>query len=262
MPKTILIILVIIFFTSCSSELDDTKEQTTLTEEWTPPTLSEKDPKYGDPFESSWLPTGEYEPLYIGPEKDTIMVDHLLTAKFYHGIPLEWFKNPDSIPKPEYADYYLDWMDTTHSPVTIEVAELKIFVDTTQKVSGYRASYPVFIKNLFSDTVLIAYGEMINAVMEAKNSEGEWKPIEEPWRWMCGTGVGHVMLPPNEIVLTSAVIYTGEFKTEMRIKIGKSYSNTFYGSIHPRQFESMFNSSGYYKEEYKKELKEKQNLTQ
>ena len=219
MPKAITSIFISIIFVSCNSNTENNKEQNVVIEEWIPPILSEYNPKYGTPFETSWLPTSQYELLYIGSEKDTVAVDHLLSAKFYHGIPLEWFKNPDSIPKLEYADYYLDWMDTTHNTITVEFADLKILVDTSQKVSGYRACYPVFIKNNNKDTVLIAYGEMIHAVMEARDKKGEWQPIEEPWGWMCGTGVGHVMLPPNEIVLTSAVKYTGEFKTEMRVKI-------------------------------------------
>lgn len=71
---------------------------------------------------------------------------------------------------------------------------------------------------------------------------------------MCGNGVGTIILPPNEIVLSSAPIFNGNFKTELRLTVPKTdiYSNTFDGSINYRQFESMFNEAGEYKSENKR----------
>ena len=193
-------------------------------------------------------------------EIDTINMDEL-HLDFYNSFPKEWYKNQDSIPKAKHAGYYLGCNDTIHNAISVEFSNLEIYVDTTQKLAKRGASIPVFIKNGAKDTVLIAYGEIVDAVIEAQDKNGEWLPIEKPYFMGYGTGVGHIMLPPNEIVMTSAVKYTGDFKTQMRIKIGKSYSNIFQGSIHPRQFKSMFTKAGNYTKEYIKEQEEKSKTT-
>ncbi len=45
------------------------------------------------------------------------------------------------------------------------------------------------------------------------------------------------MLPPNEIVITLAPIFKGNYKTQIRLKYGKNYSKPFDGSIRYSQFE-------------------------
>lgn len=72
---------------------------------------------------------------------------------------------------------------------------------------------------------------------------------------MCGNGVGTIILPPNEIGLSATMIYNGNYSTTLRLKIDSTFSNEFKGNINYRQFESMFNDQGDYKEEYKKEMK-------
>lgn len=71
---------------------------------------------------------------------------------------------------------------------------------------------------------------------------------------MCGNGVGTVILPPNQIVLSSAMKYSGNYPTTLRLRIDSTFSNEFKGNINYRQFESIFNKRGDFKEEYKQEL--------
>ena len=80
--------------------------------------------------------------------------------------------------------------------------------------------------------------------------------LSEILTYICGNGLGKIMLPPNEIVVTSAMIYNGHYKTDLRLKIGKNYSKPFKGTINYRQFDSMFNESGNYKKAYIEENKE------
>ena len=111
------------------------------------------------------------------------------------------------------------------------------------------------IQNIGTDTITIAYGDFLPLITEAKDSIGNWKPIEEKWTYMCGNGVGSIILPPNEIGLSATMVYHGNYPTTLRLRIDSSFSNEFMGRINYRQFESMFNKQGEYKEEYKQEMK-------
>ena len=46
------------------------------------------------------------------------------------------------------------------------------------------------------------------------------------------------------------MIYHGNYSTTLRLRIDSTFSNEFKGNINYRQFESMFNDQGDYKEEY------------
>jgi ribosomal protein S18 len=52
------------------------------------------------------------------------------------------------------------------------------------------------------------------------------------------------------------MIYKGNYKTKLRIKLGENFSNEFYGTINYRQFESLFDSNG----EYKKRISERKKI--
>lgn len=141
--------------------------------------------------------------------------------------------------------YYVDWLSPKNFPRYNE-ATLSIEIDTTQIARGSvigpancRAC-PVLVRNLGTDTVAVGYGSFIPIITEAKDSANNWLPIEKRWIYMCGNGVGTIILPPNEILLTSAIAYSGTYKTEFRLKMGNSYSNTFRGSMHYTQFKSRY----------------------
>lgn len=68
-----------------------------------------------------------------------------------------------------------------------------------------------------------------------------------------GNGIGTIILPPKEIGHTATMIYHGNYSTTLRLRIGNTFSIEFIGNINYRQFESMFNKQGEYKEAYKKE---------
>jgi len=125
-------------------------------------------------------------------------------------------------------------------------SKIDIQVDTTIKISGL---YPVMLTNLDIDTISIGYGNHIPLIMEATDSFGNWKPIQEISIYLCGNGVGTINLPPSECVLTLAPNYQGNYKTELRLTLGDSHSKSFIGLINYSQFESRFDEQGEYKEQ-------------
>ena len=203
--------------------------------------------------EETWLATADYDILYIGQPKDTIIVNHFLrynpppppprfsssdTLKFVdpnYVNPLEGYSVNQS-----YGDIYKSW------------EESKINIDIGSIFSN-EGSLPVLLTNTNEDTIIIGYENVLPIIMEAKDSLGDWRPIERRFIFMCGVGLELLILPPKQIVLTSTPVYKGDFKTDLRLKYGSNYSSTFTGRINYRQFESKFDENGDYKEEYKSE---------
>jgi hypothetical protein len=123
-------------------------------------------------------------------------------------------------------------------------ANLLIKIDTTQIISNDgRKAFPVLIQNATKDTIYIGYGNQIPIITEAKSKNGEWKPIKEHFTYMCGVGLHSIILPPNEVVITSELIYSGQFKTKLRIRMEDNYSEEFDGMINKSQFESEWDSN-------------------
>lgn len=210
----------------------------------------------GIEMESDWLNTANYKIYYIGEEEDTIAINYRFNSHYLGPLTEFYYFLDDTIFYEEripYQKYFRDWMRPSTHSINPDQANLKITVDTNQLVfNDGNIAYPVIVKNMDKDSVQIAYGDFIPIIMEAIDAEGNWMSIEEHWMYMCGNGVGSIILPPNEIVLTSAYKYYGKYKTLMRLKIGKNYSNSFLGTVNPKQFESMFDRHGEYKPEVKR----------
>lgn len=223
---------------------------------------------------SSWLETVEYNILYIGDKMDTIYPDY--NINFYPSLPSPPpFPNnikKDSIvskikssnKKIKTNPYLLDYLENKQYKWYYE-SKIKIIVDTLQIIKKedifdnnnftFFDAYPIIIKSKENDTIKIGVGNNISMTLEAKDSIGNWKPIEETFKYMCGTGLNTIILPPKTIIISSVMIYKGNYKTKLRIKLGGNFSNEFYGTINYRQFESFFDSNGEYKKEYLKEKK-------
>ena len=193
-----------------------------------------------------WLNYGDHNPYYFGKLTDSITIERYLRPMIPPPPPpgadtSEWDFEPR---KGKFDDYFLDWMDNRNYK-TRDSANLIIKVDTTQIInSNGRNAFPVLIKNITTDTIYIGYGNQIPIITEAKSKNGEWKPIEEQYIYMCGVGLHSIILPPNELVITSELIYTGNFKTKLRLKMGNNYSDEFNGEINETQFESEWDSNG------------------
>ena len=76
---------------------------------------------------------------------------------------------------------------------------------------GKYKSYPVFIENVSNDTLSIGFGNRIYPIVEAKDSLGNWRPIQKPGTYYCGTGLQSFYLEPNNILISSCKLYDGDF---------------------------------------------------
>ncbi|MDP2060163.1 MAG: hypothetical protein Q8J97_10505 [Flavobacteriaceae bacterium] len=253
------------FLFSCQTEKNEQADIIEKLDEFKFPVIIDTSDFKTSKREATWLSTANYELLYIGEWKDTIYPDYRL--KYYPIPPPPPGSNIEPsdtigfhkrLTEHPMFQYYIDWMDPSDYK-SWRQAQLSISVDTTQRIKNddihvnwdnpYFKAYPVLIENKDHDTITIGYGHYIPLITEAKDSIGNWKPIEEKWIYMCGNGVGTIILPPNEIGLSAAMIYHGDFSTTLRLRIDSTFSNEFNGNINYRQFESMFNDQGDYTEE-------------
>lgn len=183
---------------------------------------------------------GEHNVFYIGKEKDTIEVGEILKGlpPLPSPIPIQQKRSiaKPKVIKKKHFKYFKEWTNRG-TYVSKDSVKLKIKVDTNQIINnGFKLSYPVFIKNIDTDTCYIGYGRHIPIEMQAFNCKNEWRNIEEKYTYGCGMGIDRIILPENEILITTALIYSGNFKTKLRLKFGNNYSNEFYGTINEGQF--------------------------
>lgn len=200
----------------------------------------------------------EYEILYIGAHKDTIIANHYLKTPMipppFEGSSDEAIiskeieerlkKNPligynvDLVLKENYKDWKGANIEILLDTNTI-INTLGFFSGLDQKCSK---AYPVLLKNEERDTIFVAEKGHLQIILEAKDENQTWQPIEildsyNPY--IRSDTIFLVILPPQEIILTACPIYTGDFKTELRLKMGSNYSKPFRGSIKLAQFRAL-----------------------
>jgi hypothetical protein len=190
--------------------------------------------------------TANYDILYLGYEKDSILLDH-------NNAPYE--KNV------RRHDVYSKYKQYNKAKIQLEIdcsQEIKedinsIFERSINDTSHnkYYKAYPVIIKNQETNPIIIGhtgYSEQLPLILEAKDQAGEWRAIEEEFTYFCGFGIDPIVLNPQEIIVTGVKIHQGTFKTELRLKINRSntYSRTFKGSVDPNQFSPIFNEETFF----------------
>lgn len=124
---------------------------------------------------------------------------------------------------------------------------LQIKVDTSLLITGRmndkeRAYLPAFIYNeTLSDKFLIGMRWEPWSILEARAPDGQWYPIQYYRPQDCATDMGYLKIAPQEFCVLSLPLFTGNFRTELRLRIetGKQVllSNTFKGRINRTQFE-------------------------
>lgn len=188
--------------------------------------------------------------LHIG--KDTTLYNIHSTD---NNVPYEYFYQP--------FVFIVDHKDTLAD--RIKAIPFKILVDTTssvnipfypeipQDIPGDQISewfdknkkmvnaYPVYIWNPTDKiTSIPVQGAVTEAIQEAKDEQGNWRPIEFWVSGFCGNGYWDYILMPNYYVVIGILKYTGEFQTELRVKFRRGnqvfYSKPFKGSINKEQF--------------------------
>ena len=173
----------------------------------------------------TWLSTAYYQFFYLGKLSDTITLEDKIYFESHFG-----YLNP-------YKEYYIESdKENPHKSSLDTLIELQ---PNTSIINNN--SFPVLIRNNNKDTVTIGYGSQIPIIMEAIDSLGNWEPIQRSFTYKCGNGVGSIILPPNEIVITFAPIYKGSYKTQLRLTLGNNKSKQFLGYINYKQLKSISN---------------------
>ncbi len=127
---------------------------------------------------------------------------------------------------------------------------LRIYIEENlvlDSIPGWRARkharIPAFIINESNRTQSFsAKDDFCDAILEAKDSTGEWRPIEYSTRVFdfCGNGSYTVKLQPRKYLVVSFPAYEGSFVTSLRLKCRLNnkilYSNEFSGKINYGQF--------------------------
>ena len=103
-----------------------------------------------------------------------------------------------------------------------------------KKYKGFRL---LLVNRTAKEVSLPASDSRLPIICEARDQDGEWKPIEYlPSSW-CGNSHHSAYLPSGHYWEFSVPVYSGSFKTKLRYADrGSFYSNEFDGSINPAQF--------------------------
>lgn len=125
------------------------------------------------------------------------------------------------------------------------VASTIQFIATASRESGnwrYVQAIPVFVFNPTNDTIPLEHrNRKIKMIQEAKNENGDWRPLEFCVEASGAERYETTALLPNEMALIHVLRYDGDFVTDVRLKfkIGRQvvYSNTYKAMIYKSQFE-------------------------
>ena len=181
-----------------------------------------------------------YQPLYIGEYQEEIPLKYLAdSVEIEHYYPHEILDGNSR----KLTTIYYKYPDSS---------DLKLFVDTSKIIGsaidytyeiepdmfrGKYKSYPVFFENVGSDTLNIGFGNRIFPYVEAKDSLGNWRPIQRRGIYFCGTGLQNFYLKPNNILISSCKLYDGNYQTKLRLVYYRVHSNEFEGTINYSQFD-------------------------
>lgn len=207
-------------------------------------------------FESDderWMTEANYEIYYIGPKKDTLFMYPLL-GFIYPPPPPPGHEGDYTFDSGDYTNpyesYLVDFFEKSYRRAADSKTEIR--VDTTARIGN---AFPVYLTNKSADTIAIGFGERIPILLEALDSTGTWKPIQERFYYMCGTGLSTVILPPNEIAVTFVPIFNGNYKTKLRVTNGSNHSKPFEGHLFYTQFQLVFDEQGNYNKAYLEDRK-------
>ncbi|MDP2176216.1 MAG: hypothetical protein Q8K70_09950 [Bacteroidota bacterium] len=178
--------------------------------------------------------------FYIGNLKDTIQLDffHIFEIAPPHPPNFSYennFKDEDGLYQNNNTkqDYLIEF-DEQIKYKFWDQKDIVLHVDTSITFSN---NFPVYISNSHKDTIVISEQLGIRLMIEALDSSNKWRPIQVDYRFICGTGLGHIFLPPNECAITLVPIFKGNYKTKFRLRYGKNFSNPYDGFMNYKLFE-------------------------
>lgn len=144
---------------------------------------------------------------------------------------------------PDYTDNAIVNLHGGESVRAIYESELDFLGKYYSPSTNMAEGYPVLIENISDSTWNIDTQEgWVFMIQEAKNEQGEWKPIEYiDYRAVCGNSFWSEKLPPKHYLISKIYRYDGKFSTKLRVRFVTEnqifISNEFPGKINPSQFE-------------------------
>ncbi len=180
-------------------------------------------------YSSDSIPAAFYGFNFIGKEADSISIQNR-SSILAPSPPATTAVNKKIIyKKSPFLKYFISgYFEKSNLKLADTLNNIEIRIKPSKQIKN---TFPVLIKNLNKDTVNLGWMFSLGLLMEAQDRLGEWKVIQIPYRIGCGTGIPNIQLPPNEIVITLAPIYKGDFKTQLRLSLGKNKSKPYWGYI-------------------------------
>ena len=190
--------------------------------------INKKTSKVNSPRKIAW----ERSVRYLGIYKERIYVDSL-NYRFNQKLP---FSTNAEI----YRYLGKDNFQTTPLVVWIDTLQVLSTLDFRYS-NGYLKSksfksFPVFIQNVTDSLASIGFGNSVNIIVEALDTDNVWKPIESNFKYKCGNGLTYIYLKSKEICCTLIPVYDGNFATQLRLNVNGSYSMPYHGRINIGQF--------------------------
>lgn len=250
--KAVEILISVLLLTSCNENCREKKSSFAIID-----TL----PINKSSISRNWQERERFEILYIGEKNDTIIINQFPyptpppppgvsydTARFN-------LRNEKTSDLSKQIEKFTSKLEDKSNIGSIYYDSIRIFVDTSQVIGkNSRPAFPLIIENKFFDSLRVGYSydRKIYAILEAKDSVGNWRPITER-NHPHGMPINEeIVLIKNRVIVSSIYSYFGNYNTNLRIKIGTNYSNVYSGKINYNQFNSKFNENGNYKKEYLK----------
>jgi hypothetical protein len=165
-------------------------------------------------------------------------------------VPYDYFYQPAATDAPDTSlkhvslKVFVDTLNTvpiSFSPEAPEGLSVGAYTEWTVRNKRGVAGYPVYIWNSTAQiTSIPVNGSATELIQEAKDEKGSWRPIEYWTDGFAGDVPWQYILEPDYYVITGVYKYTGEFKTDLRIKLKRGgkvfYSESFRGSVNKGQF--------------------------
>lgn len=104
-----------------------------------------------------------------------------------------------------------------------------------KNIHHFYEAHPIFIINRSDSLAKIGFGRNVRLIAEAMDTDGIWKPIERNYVYRCGTGLVSIYLAQGKMACVLFPKYDGDFKTQLRLRIENSYSQTFSAYINRSQ---------------------------
>ena len=169
------------------------------------------------------------------------------SVRFNRGNVFEKYKDT-SFKKNWISVEFLGYDSRSRKLDSIDTDDFRMIANYSQTIlfdwwatDKYNAYFPVFIYNPTKKTkILIGKDDKVFAIQEAKDLQGNWRPIEERGHEFCGVGFWGLKFQPKEFSTILFRKYKGSFETDLRIRLrnGKNTftSEVFRGYINPKQF--------------------------